>query len=308
MKNIFLDDRTARDIADRIARVHRDLDHRGGKVELTDVRTLLRLDLAFYKADDPGLLQEVVHRLRLGAKQVIERPSRLVEAVRKFDLRALFVPDRRQILIDDSLPNLKKRWSEGHEIVHSLVPWHAEYMLGDNKVTLAPSCHDQIEAEANFGTGRLFFPPTELLTLIQASPLDFRRIQAISAHFGNTITSTLWRCAEADLNPSFAVIGDHPHRRDASKPEIEHLVRSPNFARRFGRFEESQVMPLLRGYCGYQGGGPLGSGEIVLGDDNGDEHVFIAETFCNKHNTLTFAQYSRPRTIQIKTRVGGVAA
>lgn len=299
MKNLFLDDRTARDIDDRIARVHRDLDHPGGKLELADVRALLRLDLAYYRADDPGLLQEVVHRLRLGAKQVIGRPSLLIEAVRKFDLRALFVPDRRQILIDEGLHDLKKRWSEGHEIVHSLVPWHAEYMLGDNKVTLAPSCHDQIEAEANFGAGRLFFPPAELLTLIRASTLDFQRIKAISRHFGNTITSTLWRCVEADPNPSFAVIGDHPHRPEADKPEIEHLVRSPSFARRFGRFEEGQIMALLRTYCGRQRGGSLGAGEIILQDDNGDDHVFFAESFCNKHSTLTFAQYSRSRQVQV---------
>lgn len=299
MKNLFLDGRTARDIEERVHRILRDLDYRGGKVELPEVRSLLKLDLAYYSADDVGLLGEVVHKLKVGAKQVIKRPLLLLEAVRKLDLKALFVPDRKQILIDAALPDLKKRWSEGHEIVHSLLPWHADYMLGDTKATLTPSCHDQIEAEANYGAGRLFFPIQQFTGVCRAQALDLQSIRKIAAHFGNTITSTLWRCVETDDRPCFGVVGAHPRRPGQGEAAVEHLIQSPSFAREFANFTEQDAMSLIRSYCGYQRAGPLGEGEVIVRDDNGAEHVFLAETFCNSYHTLTLAQYIRPKPVRI---------
>src|SRR3546814_5375772 len=73
------------------------------------------------------------------------------------DLRALYIPDQKRILIDKSQPELKHRWNEAHEIGHSLIPWHAGAMLGDNDHTLIPACHIKLEAEANFAEARLLF-------------------------------------------------------------------------------------------------------------------------------------------------------
>jgi hypothetical protein len=97
---------------------------------------------AFYLGDD---------------KQVLARPSILRDVIGKFGLKALLLPDRRRILIDSETPDLKQRWNEAHEIGHDLIPWHADTMLGDTKSTLAPSCHEQIEAEANYAAGQLLF-------------------------------------------------------------------------------------------------------------------------------------------------------
>ncbi|QNP41724.1 ImmA/IrrE family metallo-endopeptidase [Lysobacter solisilvae (ex Woo and Kim 2020)] len=299
MKNLLLDGRTARDIEDRVARIHRDLDYRGGKVELSDVRALMSLDLAYYAADDAGLLSEVVHKLTIGAKQVIKRPLLLIEAVRKLELKALFVPDRKQILIDASLPDPKKRWSEGHEILHSVLPWHSAYMLGDTKITLTPGCHDRIEAEANFGTGRLFFPKAEFEPVLRSAPMSMQRVRQIASHFGNTITSTLWRCVEFDDQPSFAVIGAHPNRPQPGTPDVEHIVQSPAFAQRFSKFSPQDATGLIKSYCGYQRTGPLGMAEVMVLDDDGQAHAFVAETFCNGYNTLTLAQYRGPKSPQI---------
>lgn len=308
MKNLLLDERTTRDIDDRVNRIHRDLGYRGGKVQLSDVRSLLKLDLGYYAADDVGVLGEVVHRLKVGAKQVLKRPGLLLEAVRKFDLKALLVPDRKQILIDAALPDLKKRWSEGHEVLHSVIPWHADYMLGDTKATLAPSCHDQIEAEANYGTGRLLFPAREFSGLYRAQPVDLQRIRDIASHFGNTITSTLWRCVESDGRPSFGVIGAHPHRLRDGEVEVEYLIQSPSFAQRFAGFSAHTATALIRSYCGHQRAGPLGEAEAVVCDDAGQEHVFFAETFCNRYQTLTLARYLRLRQLSVQVPARAVAA
>ena len=45
-----------------------------------------------------------------------------------------------------------------------------------------------------------------------------------------------------------------------------------------------QLFANLSGYCGAQGGGPLGEDELVLIDDNGDGHHFHFETFFNRYD------------------------
>ena len=44
----------------------------------------------------------------------------LGQAIRKLDLRALFLMDQDRILIDQELHHAKHRWAEGHEIGHKL--------------------------------------------------------------------------------------------------------------------------------------------------------------------------------------------
>lgn len=126
MKNVFLRDRTARDINDLVAKVLRDLGHPDPPLNLEMVRDLLRLDRQYYSSTEDGVLREVAHRLTIAGRQVLARPALLLDAIKKFDLRALFLPDGKRILIDRNLPDAKQRWSEGHEIGHSIIPWHLD--------------------------------------------------------------------------------------------------------------------------------------------------------------------------------------
>src|SRR5262249_47913482 len=149
--------KTKLDIDGRIDRVLRGLGNPEPPLRLEEVRELLKLDLGFYTADDPSLAREVISRIRVGAIQVFNRPSVIIDAIRTFSLKALYLPDRKRIMLDSSVPKLKHRWNEAHEIGHSLLPWHEEMMHGDNEHTLSKSCMEHIEAEANFAAGRLLF-------------------------------------------------------------------------------------------------------------------------------------------------------
>lgn len=293
MNNIFLDLRTVRDIDKVVDRVHQNLDYKDGAIELREVRELLRLDLKYYRLDDPGLVDEVIHKLKVGAKQVIARPGLLVEAVRKFDLSALFVPDRKRILVDDSVPDLKKRWYETHEIAHSLIPWHADYTLGDDRSTLSQGCHERIEAEANYGGGRLLFPNEVFTQHRLASTMSLARVREIAKHFRNTITSTLWRCVEQTGELTFAAIGEHPRRPRDNKPVVEYFVRSQSFATQFPNVTDGDVWAWMCGYCGYKATGPLGTTEVTIQDANSISHIFVIESFSNGHNVLTMARWIR---------------
>lgn len=124
MQNRYLDERTARDIDKRITKILNDLDNPEPPLRLEQVRELLKLDFGFYSSSDTGAIAETIHRLKVAGKQVISRPSLLIDAIKKWELKALWVPDRKRILLDSELPPAKQRWGEAHEIGHSVLPWH----------------------------------------------------------------------------------------------------------------------------------------------------------------------------------------
>lgn len=96
------------------------------------------------------------------------------------------------------------------------------------------------------------------------------------------------------------VISKHPHEDkrpknfDLKKP-CRYFIRSALFSKMFSKVTDIKVFQLIASYCGSQSGGPLGNAEVVLVDDNGDEHVFEFETFFNRYEALTLAVYKAPK-------------
>jgi hypothetical protein len=92
---------------------------------------LLNLDLRYYKSTDPGLLDELAHRFRLFARKTIPDVGRfLSDALAKSKLTAFWVPSSMRILLDETVPEPKHRWIESHEISHSIIGWHKDFLLG----------------------------------------------------------------------------------------------------------------------------------------------------------------------------------
>ena len=297
-RNKIIRTKTRNDIDSRVERVLRGLGNPEPPLNLATVRELLRLDLGYYTADDTGILREATSRIRVAGKQILQRPGLLIDVIRKFDLRALYIPDQKRILIDSSQPKLKHRWNETHEIGHSLLPWHDGAMLGDNKQTLLPNCHFQLEAEANFAAGRLLF----LRDQFESQALDhaptINAVKALKPVFGNTYTTTFWRCVETwgSAVPVVGLITDHPHLVDreidfdVAQP-CKHFIRSDAFANQFGGTTARHLFAKIDSYCAPRKGGPLGSSEIVLIDDNGDLHSFLFESYSFYHQVLTLGIY-----------------
>lgn len=297
MRNHFIDAGTKDEIDRIVDRLHRDLSLRHDRVDLAEVRQLLKLDLAYYSTSDPGLADEVVHKLRLGAKQLLEMPSKLREVVTRFDLSALFIPARKRIVLNtDLLPDTKLRWAESHEIAHSVFSWHQEFMLGDTQLTLSPACHEQIEAEANYGGGRLLYPHHALTELARSSPPSMAHVKAIASHFGNSITSALWRLVELSDIPCLGIVGAHPRRAKDADAAVTYFIRSPSFAQQFAGVLEGEIFQVLRSFCSYKLAGPLGTHEFMLTDENGEQHMFLADCFGNTHRVLTLVTYKSKLT------------
>lgn len=289
MRNVYLRKTTAADIDRQVKKVLRGLGSPKPPLCLDDARELLRLDRQYYSKTADGILRETVSRLRVAGKQILRRPALLLEAILRSELKALYVPDRKIILLDETVPDIKQRWSECHEIIHSILDWHGSVLLGDDRVTLNLTCHEQVEAEANFGAGRLLFLQEQFELVARDSKRTMEAIRSIGHLFGNSITSTLWRFVELMDSPVLGVVSQHPHYPDDTfEPQepCRYFIRSKSFAEKFSRIDELTIFQVMRAKCGWRKYGPLADDEVVLRDENGVKHVFHFEAFHNHHETL----------------------
>lgn len=291
----------AEDIRKIVDKVLRDLGNPEPPLNLAQVRALYELDLRYYSTADPGFLQEMSHRVRMAGKNISERPMILIDAIRKANLSALWLPDTRRILIDETVPKAKHRWIEGHEIGHSLIPWHHEFLFGDNEVTLDPACHAAVEAEANYASARLLFLQDKFGAEARDGALDFKAVQTMAKRYGNTLTSTFWRMIE-DREPERAVFGmmtAHPfYPSIGAGPNgepIRYFIRSAAFKAQFSNVTPEQGHAFIRKHATRRSKGKVFDATDALVDDRGEVHEFAFDSFCNQHSLLTLAAHVRAR-------------
>jgi len=288
----------------QVDKVLRGLGNPEPPLRLDEVRELLRLDRQYYSTSDDSVLREFVSKVKVGAKQLLQRPTLLLDVVKKASLSALWVPDRQRILLDRDIPVIKHRWNETHEIIHAVTEWHKPFLFGDSAKELNPTCHEHLEAEANYGAGQLLFFRERFLAEARDMDKSIDNIKILHKRFGNTITSTLWRYVEqmgANL-PMLGLVTPHPHRLPAEhdpKAPCKYFIESPAFRKQFKTVKESDVFQRLLGYCNNAGGGSLGRDEIILQDVNGDAHVFSFETFFNRYEALTLAYHVRLHSLVV---------
>lgn len=289
----------AEDIRSIVDRVLRDLGYPEPPLRLPQVRALLELNLGYYSSANTTLLQEVAHRLKVAGKQILERPMILVEAVQKAKLSALWVPDAKRILIDSAVPRLKHRWIEGHEIGHSLIPWHREFLFGDDEYTLDPACHAIVEAEANYAASQLLFLQGRFAAEARDCQLSFTTIKEFATRYNNTITSTLWRMVEdrEPNTPIFGMISSHPHHTDIGGRDdgerVRYFIRSAAFRSQFQAVTPLEGYALIVAHASQNRTGPVVNALCELANSNGERCEFRVESFSNHHALLTYGVMTR---------------
>lgn len=294
MDEVIVGEHERRQINERVERILRDLGNPEPPLKLEDVRQLLSLNLQYYRSTDPGLVEDLTHRFKLLAKKTIPDLGRhLMSALAKSKLCAFWVPDSARILIDESEPKPKHRWMEAHEVAHSFTPWHRGFLLGDSKQSLDPACHATLEAEANFGAGRLIFLQDRFGKEARDLPYDFNSVKALSGRFANSMVSTCWRLVE-ERDPGRATFGmisvhprdDHIGAHDGADP-WRYFIRSPQFRLQFPHIESAEIFELVRVHATYRRTGPIFSAEVVLVDITGKAFEFSLEAFATQHAFMT---------------------
>ena len=297
-----------RDIRDQVGRILRDLGHPEPPLKLADVRTLLSLDLQYYRSSDSSLVIELTHRFRLLARKAIpDLGKNLQTALSKSRLCAFWVPDAAKIMLDMEVPEPKHRWIEAHEITHSITPWHKKFLLGDNAQTLDPACNAMLEAEANYGAGCLLFLHDRFAPDARDVDLSFNSIKLLAKRYENSIVSTFWRTVE-DRDPSqpvFGVVSVHPHYPDVGKHDgptpWRYFIRSSAFRTQFSTFTPEVSFELITLHASRRRTGPVFTVQDVIKDVIGNDWEFQIESFSTKHALLTFGFPIRQRPLVMRT-------
>ena len=285
MKNPKIGNSEKRLIDKAVRRLLSDLKGIEPPLSLLTVRDQLKLDLEYYSGKDPSQVREIIHSIKVAGQEMVSSKTTLGKIIDKLGLRAMFFWDQSRILIDQDLHHAKHRWAEGHEVGHKLIFWHQHYLLGDSRNELNPACHAIIEAEANYAAGQLLFLQQRFVDEAGSLPASMASLKLLKQRFGNSNASTLWRLVEEYPGPEplLGIVSEHPHRLpeqfDPAAP-CRYVIESPAFRAQFSHTTELQLFEILGGLCNRKSGGPLGTKEVALTDDNGDRHEFVFECFC----------------------------
>ena len=297
-----------REIKDKISRLLRDMGNPEPPLRLEEVRAQQKLDLTYYSKADLNLLDEIAHRTRLAGQSIGSTAMRMVDVVEEYGIRGLLMLNDgdKRIFIDNDVKQLKRRFVIAHEITHDLLDWHRDLLLGDNESTLSPICHQTMEAEANFGARQLIFLGGKFH--IEARDYEFcwNTIQQLRKRFGNTITTTLWQmvCERDPNHPCFGLISKHPHHEGlcekAGENDVAYFPRSKGLIERFPDLTEHVAYAAVIEHATTKRNGPVGEGETVFYDANGEPHIFDIFSFSNRYDLLTYGVYVGPYTPMLK--------
>lgn len=289
---MVMDERTERDINARIEKILKEMGAKEPPLHLEDVMGFLDVYRSYYSLKDPSLIQEIFHKIRIGAKKA-------KDLAEKIDLRGLWIPDQKRILIDKDVPEKKHRWVTAHELGHRIIPWHAEFIQGDTAETLDPEYHEKIEAEANYAASALIFMASRFSDEASDYAPSMQTVKVLGGIYGNTQASTLRRFVlHAHDKPMVAVIMK-PHWNAESESEdvldlCRYFVPSKNFSSKFRKTSPTEVVQHVRDNTFKKSGGPVGGGTLILSDDNGQPHEFVSDAFYNRYDILCLISYVRP--------------
>lgn len=291
-----MDSRTANDIDSRVAKILKESGVFEPPVDLEVVLDFLDLYRGYYDLQNPSLLQEIKHKLKIGGHKA-------KEILGKIDLKGLWFPEEKKILIDNEVPVIKRRWVSTHEIGHRIIPWHKDYVFGDIAETLDPDYHDMIELEANYAASSLLFLNTRFTEEAKDYDSTIKSVQSLAKLYGNSQAMTLRRFAQHSKSESMLAMVTSPHWKgdflNAGNEELcRYFLPSKCFLEKFKNVTSSFVIDALKEYITPTRGGPVGKGEIILLDDNGEAHSFVGESWFNQYNVLSLITYNKKIPIQ----------
>ena len=142
-----------------------------------------------------------------------------------FEERTLFV-DRRQ-----SMP--RRRFTEAHEAVHLLCPWHAAALRVDTASELFGALALGVEAEANFGAGQLIFQGDAFHAEALAHERSLRTAFALAGRFGASHHAAAHHYVDGHPGPVALIVAGRWPDPCGALP-IWRSIESESFRRRWG--------------------------------------------------------------------------
>ena len=142
--------------------------------------------------------------------------------------------DERTIFVEEEQSGARRRFTEAHELMHALCPWHEAVLREDGSDELFRIAVDQIEAEANLGAGMLLFQGRHFADRVASERPSISAALTLAREYGTSRHAALHhlvRTHPAAL--AMLVVGRLP-RRDGSLP-VWRSVESCRYRKRFDR-------------------------------------------------------------------------
>jgi hypothetical protein len=211
----------------------------------TQARLERLVDEALRSAGALGVLPTPLEALRDAARVRSLDPIELLPA-------GLAPPDRtllgafwyaeRALFVDTGQSAPRRRFTEAHELVHALCPWHEAVLRHDTEDELFRPVREAIEAEANAGAALLIFQGGEFRRRAAAEPPSIPWALRLAAEHGASAHATLHHLVESHADPVALLVAGRFARRDGSLP-VWRSVESASFRARFGRARAPGGLP-----------------------------------------------------------------
>jgi hypothetical protein len=180
--------------------------------------------------------------------RALERMPALPERVRTpgRDLLGALWFEERAIFLDDAQPAPRRRFTEAHELMHALCPWHEAVLREDTRDELFRATRDRIEAEANLGAAMLLFQGRHFARRVARERPSIGAPLALAKEYGASAHAALHHYVVTHAAAlALLVVGRFP-RRDGSLP-VWGSVESRRYRRRFDRASSATPLGLLPG-------------------------------------------------------------
>lgn len=262
-------------------------------VQIEAVLQHLHLYRDFYNLENPSFLDRAKHKIRIHGRK-------LINIVRKINLKAVLFYDEDRIVIDAGLPIIRQDWPSFHEAAHKILPWHKPYFsYGDTAQTLDPDWHELLESEANYAASALMFCGPIFTKEARDMTRDWESVKFLTKRYGKTMTTTLRRFVEHGPEHPMVMLVSIPNwciePIDQTK-RCRYFVRSKKFAEQFSAVTANEMLSAVDNNSISRRGGPVADFTFALNDDNGMSHEFRIESFYNQYDLLTLCIHLRKCT------------
>lgn len=257
-------------------------------------------------------IAEIIDISQLPAELHVRRPhlvKRLLGAI-------LF--RERTVFIDRTLSEPRQRFTQGHEIGHGIIPWHAATYRLDDERTLLPETKDAMEAQASLAAAHLLFQgPSRFYKRALEYEVGIGAPLALADEYAASRHATMRYYTENHPDAvELVVTGQYPSVADGTIP-VYDCVESASFRREFGSL--SRFFPTATTAFAGGDGKPFGdilhasrsaldvpSKKVGLRDLEGEARAMVAEAFCNGYNFFVLLAPHRRvhlgRRLRVETR------
>lgn len=281
----MLDTGTRQEIDGIVQRILNEMGVKDPPLTIESVIEHLSIDHSYYSLEDPGLLREIWHRLKIGS-------AKATTIFQKIGLQGLWLPDETKIIVDIAVAPARRKWVNAHEVMHKLIPSHADLLLGDTAETLDPEYHEMIEAEANYGASALIFLGERFKKDALDSKSEFRSVQKLKQRYSNSLVSTLRRFVVSGDKPMVGIVSTPFWANlNEGKPRLRYSFTSKTFRLLFSKVKVEDILSAIEPRMSEKRGGMLATDLIQMRDDTGKINSFLFEAFYNQYDILTLVSH-----------------